>query len=81
MQAAEIYEGLNEIFRDVFMREIALRADLSARDVEDWDSYKQIEIIIAAEQHFGIKLSTRDIDSLRNVGDLVGVVTARLAAK
>jgi acyl carrier protein len=81
MQAAEIYEGLNEIFRDVFMRDIALRADLSARDVEDWDSYKQIEIIIAAEQHFGIKLSTRDIDSLRNVGDLVGVVTARLAAK
>jgi len=81
MQAAEIYEGLNEIFRDVFMRDIALRADLSAKDVEDWDSYKQIEIIIAAEQHFGIKLSTRDIDSLRNVGDLVGVVTARLAAK
>jgi acyl carrier protein len=48
MQAAEIYEGLNEIFRDVFMRDIALRADLSARDVEDWDSYKQIEIIIAS---------------------------------
>jgi acyl carrier protein len=81
MQAAEIYEGLNEIFRDVFMRDIVLRAELSAKDVEDWDSYKQIEIIIATEQRFGIKLSTRDIDSLRNVGDLVRVVSGRLAAE
>jgi acyl carrier protein len=81
MQVADVYHALNEIFRDVFLRDVDLHADLSAKDVDGWDSYKQIDIIIATEQRFGIKLSTRDIDNLRNVGDLVRVIIARLSAR
>ena len=71
----EIYTALTTIFRDVFMRdELELRPDLSAKDVEGWDSFKQIEIILAAEARFGIKMTTRELDSLRSVGDLVRVI-------
>ncbi len=75
---AEITSSLTEIFRDVFMRDdMALTPALSAKDVEGWDSFKQIEIILAAEERFGIKMSTRELDSLRNVGDLVRVVASK----
>lgn len=75
MTEADIYERLTAIFCDVFLRDdIVLSAELSARDVADWDSFKQIEIIIAAESQFGIKFSTREMDGLSNVGDLVRLI-------
>ncbi len=33
---------------------------------------------MATEERFGIKMSTRELDSLRNVGDLVRVVAAKM---
>ena len=75
---AEIYSGLTEIFHDVFMRDdMVLKPELSAKDVQGWDSFKQIEIIMATEEKYGIKFTTRELDSLQNVGDLLRVVTAK----
>ena len=45
--------------------------------MKGWDSFKQIEIIMATEERFGIQMNTREIDSLRNVGDLVRVVSSK----
>jgi acyl carrier protein len=74
----EIYGAMTEIFQDVFMRDdLVLKADLSAKDVQGWDSFKQIEIIMATEERFGMKFTTRELDSLQNVGDLVRVVSAK----
>lgn len=75
MQAAEIYAGLTEIFRDIFMNEaMVLTPELSAKDVKGWDSFKQIEIIIGLEERFGIKFRMKEIETLRNVGDLAALV-------
>jgi acyl carrier protein len=74
----EIYGALSEIFQDVFQREVPLRPDLTARDVEGWDSFKQIEIIMAVEERYAIRLTTRELDSLLSVGDLVRVIAAKL---
>jgi acyl carrier protein len=69
---------MTEIFHDVFMRDdLVLKAELSAKDVQGWDSFKQIEIIMATEERFGMKFTTRELDSLQNVGDLVRVVATR----
>jgi acyl carrier protein len=74
-----IYGALTEIFQDVFLRDdFALTPELTARDVAGWDSFKQIEIVLAAEERFGIKFNTRELDSLRNVGDLIRVISAKL---
>ncbi len=74
----EIYTALTEIFHDVFMRDdITLAPATSAKDVKGWDSFKQIEIIMATEERFAIQMNTREIDSLRNVGDLVRVVAGK----
>ena len=75
---AEIYSGLTEIFHDVFMRDdLVLKPELSAKDVQGWDSFKQIEIIMATEEKYGIKFTTRELDSLQSVADLVRVVTVK----
>jgi acyl carrier protein len=75
---AEIYVALAEIFRDVFLRDdLELTPQLSAKDVQGWDSFKQIDIILAVEEKYRIKLNTRELDSLRSVGDLVRVIAAK----
>lgn len=75
MSEAEIYDALTEIFHDVFLRDdLQLRPEMSAKDVSGWDSFKQIDIILAVEEKYKIKLNTRELDSLHNVGDLVRVI-------
>lgn len=78
MTEPEIYQALTTIFQDVFLRDdIPIAPELSGKDVPDWDSFKQIEIIIAVEEHFGIKFRTRELDSLNNVGDLVKLIAVK----
>ncbi len=76
---AEVYSALNEIFADVFLRDIALSPDLTAKQVQGWDSFKQIEIIMACEEKWGIKFGTRELDALRCVGDLATMIGAKTA--
>lgn len=78
MDETEIYAALTEIFRDVFLRDdLELRPELTAKDVAGWDSFKQIDIILAIEEKYGMKFNTRELDSLHNVGDLVRVIAAK----
>lgn len=73
-----IYSTLTDIFHDVFLRDdLALTPALSAHDVPDWDSFKQIEIIIAVQEHYRIKFSTRELDSLETVGDLARLIASK----
>ncbi len=75
MTEAEIYAALTPVFNDVFLRDdLILTSTLSADDIPEWDSYKQIEILVATEQLFAIKFSSRETDNLANVGDLVSLV-------
>jgi acyl carrier protein len=76
----EIYSALTEIFHDVFMRDdLALTPDLTAKQVQGWDSFKQIEIIMATEERWNIKFNTRELDSLQSVGDLVRLIGTKAA--
>jgi acyl carrier protein len=75
MTDGEIYEQLTEIIRDVLMNfDLVLRPDLTAKEVDGWDSYKMIEIIVAVESQFGLKVKSKELDDLENVGDLVMLI-------
>ena len=70
-----IYAPLTAIFRDVFDDEsLALRPDLTAAEVENWDSLSHINLIVAIERGFKIKFATREVASLKNVGELVDLI-------
>lgn len=73
-----VYDALAVIFSDVFLRDdIVLSPTLSAREVAGWDSFKQIEIVMATEEHFAMKFTSAELDDLRNLGDLVRIVAER----
>jgi acyl carrier protein len=76
----EIYNGLTEIFRDLFDDDDIMLSDkTTAADIEGWDSFNNLNMIAAAEQHFGVKISTREIESLAVVGDLVDLIERKSA--
>jgi acyl carrier protein len=75
-----IEDELYAIIRDMLGEpEVPLTHESSAYDTPGWDSVRHVSIILAAEQHFGIKLSTREIDRLRNVSDLVEIIAEKRA--
>lgn len=74
-----IYDGLTEIFRDLFLRDdLMATPELTAQDVAGWDSFRHIEIMMAAEERWAIKFSTRELDGLRSVGDLARVIGEKI---
>jgi acyl carrier protein len=78
MDEPQIYVRLTEIFRDVFDEDsIEVTPELSAKDVDGWDSLTHIRLILTIEKAFKIKFSTSEIGKLENVGDLVMRIKAR----
>lgn len=78
MQPTDIYPRLNEIFRDTFDDEsIELTPNTTAHDIKDWDSVNHINLIVAIEQEFGIKLKTAELESLKDVGEMVRLISAK----
>jgi len=79
MDEAQIYVRLGEIFEDVFDDDsIAVTPELSAKDVDGWDSLTHIRLILTVEKAFKIKFATSEIGKMENVGDLVKLIKARL---
>ena len=75
MNEQEIYDRLNEVFRNVFDDdEITVDAGTTADDIEDWDSLEQINLLTAIEKKFNIKFKLADVRNLKNVGDLLDLV-------
>jgi acyl carrier protein len=78
MDEPTIYARLAEIFQDVFDEDsIELTPELSAKDVDGWDSLTHIRLILTIEKAFKIKFSTSEIGKLENVADLVALIKAR----
>ncbi len=78
MTEPEVYTKVTAILREVFDRDdIEATPTLAADQVEGWDSFKQVEILIAVQEEFSVKFSSRELDSLKNVGDLVNIVVAK----
>jgi acyl carrier protein len=77
----EIRQGVQSIFETVFRRpDIVITPALTAADVPGWDSFRYVSIIMATEERFGIQFSDADIDGLKNVGDLLGIIAAKTQA-
>ena len=78
MDEVRIYERVAQIFADVFDEDsITITPELSAKDVDCWDSLTHVRLILTVEKAFKIKFSTSEIGKLQNVGDLVSLIKAR----
>jgi acyl carrier protein len=79
MESAEIYQKLNDVFHDVFDDdEIVVHPNLTANDVDGWDSLRHVRLLLTVEQTFGVKFSASEAIRLNNVGDLAQLVESKM---
>jgi acyl carrier protein len=70
---------LNEVFRSVFDDpDLTVSLATTAKDVRGWDSIVHITLVIEVEREFNVKFRMAEIEKLRNVGDLVAILAAKL---
>jgi len=73
-------ERLNKVFRQVFDDEtIEINPEMTADDVEGWDSFSHVNLIIAVELEFGIEFKQKEVLSFANVGELLDCIGKKLA--
>jgi acyl carrier protein len=79
MEEGQVYQQLNAIFVDVFDDDtVALKAETTADDVDGWDSLSHIRLVLSVEKAFNVKFSAAEVGKLKNVGELVGLIRAKL---
>ena len=80
MDQNAITQRLTQVFRKTFFQPaLEINDKLNANDVEGWDSLSHINLVLAVEKEFGISLTTRDVRSMKNVGDLIQLIDRKLA--
>ena len=80
MTRDEIFEGLNEVFQDVFDdEEIIVNESTTSDDIEDWDSLEHIRLIAAVEREFGVKFTMKEVSAMKNVGEMAAIIAERAA--
>ena len=78
MSSDAIYEKLAPVFQDIFEDDnLAPAPEMTAQDVEEWDSLNHIRLIVAIEELFNIKFSSAEIGSLQKVDDIVNVINSK----
>lgn len=73
-------ERLNTIFCEVFDDDdLKIAPQMTANDVDGWDSLSHINLIVAVESAFKIRFSQKELLTFRNVGDLLKSIESKIA--
>lgn len=79
MTQSEVIAQLQPIFDDLFMDKVELTPELTANDVEEWNSLLQISISLAVEKEFGIRFRVGEVEATKNVGEFADLIVRRTA--
>ena len=75
MSENEVTKRLNKIFNDIFIdSEFVFSRNLSASDIDEWDSLTHINLIVAIEKEFGISFTLEELEKQNNVGDTIDMI-------
>jgi acyl carrier protein len=78
---AEVISRLQSIFDELFLDEVVVAPELSAKDVEEWDSLMHISLVVSIEEVFGIKFRVGEVEATRDVGEFADLIVSRVNAK
>lgn len=75
MTREEVFERLNKVFREVFDDEdITVTETTTADDIEDWDSFEHINLVVAVEEEFSFKIPMGKTVTMKNVGEMADII-------
>lgn len=80
MERKEIYQKLADVFCEVLdLEEVELTDATTQNDIEDWDSLSHVHLIVEVQKVFGIRFTSSEIISWKNVGELVDSILSKIA--
>lgn len=75
MTREEVYKRLNKVFREVFDDDtIVVNDSTMSDDIEDWDSFEHINLVVAVEEEFSFKIPMGKVVTMKNVGEMVDII-------
>lgn len=75
MSREEVYERLNKVFREVLDDDsVELRDETVADDVDGWDSFEHINLIVGVEEEFNFKIPMGKVVTMKNIGEMVDII-------
>jgi len=78
METSEITPKLTKIFKIVFNNNsLQLTNELTANDIEGWDSLSHMLLISEIESSFSIKFKLKDLNKMKNVGDMIELIKSK----
>jgi acyl carrier protein len=73
-------DRLQRVFRQTFdAPDLMIDDAMGTRDIEGWDSLKHVMLILAIEEEFTVKFTTREVTTLRSVGRIVAQLRQKLS--
>jgi len=78
MTQAQVIEKLQHIFDDVFVAPVTVTPELSANDVDEWDSLTHISLMVAVEKAFNVRFRVGEVEATENLGQLATLIANRL---
>ena len=72
-------EKIQEIFKDVFdNEELLISQETTSKDIDEWDSMAQIDIIVALENEFGLKFTIEEVQKLTSIKSMISTLSKKL---
>jgi acyl carrier protein len=82
MTEDKILSDLTTIFRDILDDDdLIIAPETTADDVKDWDSANHINLVVATEMKFKVRFNSAEVETLKNVGDLVRLIALKTSSK
>ena len=79
MDKNQILKEITTIFAEILDDdELVLTSSTIATDVEGWDSLSHVLLVVAVEKHFKIRFSSKEIQSWKNIGELIESVAVKI---
>lgn len=75
MNRIDALKLINEIFEDTLDEiESEIQEKTTADDIEEWDSLTHIQLVVAVEKKFGIRFTSSEIQTWKNVGEMISCI-------
>lgn len=79
MDNQSIIEKIRSILQRILKHDrFDIHNELTAQMVEGWDSLTHMVILTEIEKEFGIQFKLKEINKLKNMGNLIELITSKL---
>lgn len=78
MTQTEILAKMQTVFDDVFLDDVTVTPELSAKEVEEWDSLLQISLVLGVEKAFNVRFRVGEVEATKNLGEFANLIQRRM---